>query len=172
MQITDSQMAKILKDMVIQVDNREKKNQHILDYFDKEGIPYEVVKMDTADYTFILPNYPNLNLDKSVLVERKNSLDEISQNFTKHRERFVAEFERVTTEDLHLVIEGATFRKLLAGSYRSKFPPKSFLASLLTFSIRYNTQVWMPNKADSPHVIYNILYYGLREKILQIRKVE
>ena len=167
--MTDKEMQSILDDIVVIVDTREKKNDHILEYFKENGINYVVKKLDTADYSIELPNHPELNLDRKFLVEKKNSLDEISGNFTKGRDRFAREFERVVDENIHLVIENATWKKLLNGSYRSKFPPKSFMASLLTFSIRYNIKVWFCTPKESPTVIYNILRYELFEYLKNIR---
>lgn len=169
MQITDKLISEILKDMTILVDTREQKNQHILDFFDKIGAKYRVEKLETADYTIVLPNYPEINIDRQILVEKKNSLDEIAGNFTKDRDRFTREFDRVTSEKIHLVIEQATWKKLLKGSYRSKFPPKSFMASIMTFNVRYDCPVWFVGIEESPVVIYNILYYGLYEHLKKLR---
>ena len=36
--------------MKLTVDSREKKNSHILAWFDKHGIEYEVKKLDVGDY--------------------------------------------------------------------------------------------------------------------------
>jgi len=130
---------------------------------DTNNIKYKVEKLDTGDYSFCLPNYPHLNLDKKILVERKNSLDEIAGNFTKDRARFVREFERKTDEKMHLILENATFKKLYNGSYRSQLPPQSLLASILTFHIRYNVPVWFVGKDESPRLLYNIIHYELRE---------
>lgn len=172
MQLTDKQMQEVLDDIVVLVDTREQKNQHILDYFDKNSIKYQVEKLDTADYTIILPHYPQLAVDKMFLVEKKNSLDEISGNFTRDRERFTREFERIEDEHIHLVIEQATWKKLLKGSYRSQLPPKSFMASLLTWNIRYHCPVWFAQPEESPIVIYNILKYELLEHLKNLRKVK
>lgn len=161
--LTDNEKASILQDMVVICDTREQKNQHILDYFTQYKIPYKTERLDTADYSFILPSYPELNLDKTVLVEKKNSLDEIAGNFTKDRVRFINEFERVTTEHIHLVIENATWKKVKNGSYRSKLHPNSMTASLLTWNIRYNCPLWFVGKEESPELIYKILYYELKE---------
>lgn len=169
--LTDKVIHDIINDMVILVDTREQKNQHIIDFFESAGINYRIEKLETADYTFVLPNYPDINIDKQVLVEKKNSLDEIAGNFTKDRERFTREFNRVTTEKMHLVIEGATWKKVLKGSYRSKFPPKSFMASLLTFNVRYDCPVWFTGIEESPILIYNIMYYGLLEHLKQLRGI-
>ena len=99
--------------------------------------------MSVGDYTFILPNYPELDMDRKVIVERKGSLDELAGNFTKNRERFRREFERMEDgQVMHLVLENFTWRKLLAGSYRSKFNPKAYKASLITWSILYDFKAW------------------------------
>ena len=39
----------MLKEMIVLVDSREQKNAHILDYFQRQGIPYEVEKLDYGD---------------------------------------------------------------------------------------------------------------------------
>lgn len=169
--ITDKQIQNIMADILVIVDTREQKNQHILDYMNMNGIKYKVEKLDTADYTLVLPSYPQIGVDKKFLVEKKNSLDEIAGNFTKDRERFRREFERVTDEHIHLVVEQATWKKLLKGSYRSKFPPKSFLASLMTWNIRYNCPIWFAQVEESPIVIVNILKYELLEYLKENREV-
>ena len=68
---TDKEIANILNDMIVLVDSREKKNDHITGYFEKENIKYEVVKLETGDYSFYLPNYGGLGLDEAIMVERK-----------------------------------------------------------------------------------------------------
>lgn len=161
-------MSDIVSDMVVVVDTREQKNQHIIDYLDENEIKWVRKKVDTGDYTFELPNYPSLNLDRQVLVEKKNSLSEIAGNFTTDRGRFQREFERLDEEDMHLVIENATWRKINNGSYRSKLHPNSFTASLLSWAIRYEFKVWFVQPQDSPHLIYTLLKYGLIEKLKEM----
>ena len=48
------QIKNLTKQMVIMVDSREQKNGHILDYFQKQGIAYQVTKMDYGDYFFMI----------------------------------------------------------------------------------------------------------------------
>jgi len=163
--MTDAQISKILQDLTIICDTREQKNKHILDYLTKNKVKYIVEKLETADYSFYLPNYPHLELDLSILVERKNSWDEIIGNFTKRRKQFIAEFERLDDEEMHVVIETATWRKLFAQSYRSKVAYQSILASTLTFSTRYDAKFWFVQPQDSGELIYSLIYYGLREKL-------
>lgn len=164
--MTDKELGDILDSVVVIVDTREQKNAHITSYLIANEIPYVERKLDTGDYSFFLKGYGYLGLDESVLVERKNSWNEIIGNFTSGRERFVNEFERIGEGvTMHVVIEGATLTQLYNQTYRSKVPPQSILASLLTFNIRYDAHVWFPRVVESPRLIHNLLYYGLREKL-------
>ena len=45
----------LLDNMVILVDTREKKNQHITSVWDKQGIKYKSMKLDQADYSQFHP---------------------------------------------------------------------------------------------------------------------
>ena len=163
--MTDKEKHDILSDIVIIVDTREKKNLHILEFLDTNKIKYKVEKLDSGDYSFELPHYKHLGLDKSVLIERKNSLSELAGNFTKNRERFVNEFERIGDAKIHLIVETATWRKLLNGTYQSQFNPKSYMASLLTWNIRYNCPIWFAETKESPMIMYSIIHYELVEKL-------
>lgn len=164
MGMTNGEKMRILQDMVFIIDTREQKCQHIKDYLDENKIPYIVEKLESADYSFYLPNYPELNMDRMILVERKNSLTELAGNFTKGRERFKREFERlVDGQKIHLVIETATWKKLFNGSYRSSFTSKAYMASLLTWCIRYKCPYHFAETKESPELIYKIMYYELNE---------
>lgn len=169
--MTDKMIDDILKDMVIISDTREQVNQHILKYFTDNKIPYIVEKLNSGDYSMYLPNYPHLNLDRKFIVERKGSVDELAGNFTKGRERFINEFERLDSDmKIHMVLENFTMKKMLNGSYRSKFPAKSYLASLMTWCIRYKCPVWMVTPSESPITIYNVLRYEILEYLKELRK--
>lgn len=165
MSYTDKEIGNIIKDMTIIVDTREVKNQHILDYLKENNIPYIVQKLDTADYSFFLPNYHELNLDRKFIIERKNSITEICGNFTKGRERFAREFERINDEHLHLVIENATWTKIKNGDSRSKMSPQAILGSILSWTIKYNIKTWFVTKQESPALIYNLLKYELMTEL-------
>ena len=169
MAMTDKQISEVIQNMVILHDTREQKNQHILDFFDENTIIHEKEKLRTADYSFYLPAYPDLGIDRKILVERKGSLNEIAGNFTKDRGRFIREFERVNEEEhIHMVIENATWKKILNGSYRGEFNPNSFMASLLTVNMRYGCPIWFTTPDESPIIIYSILKYELREFLKKI----
>ena len=171
MELTDRKIGEILEDMIVIVDTREKKNEHILRYLSGEGIKWKKEKLDSGDYSFILPNYPELDVDKKFIIEKKNSLSEIAGNFTSGRERFAREFERLEEDQqIHIVIEGATWKKVFNGSYRSQLPPKSMRASLLTFSIRYDCPIWFVGKDELPEFMYYLLRYELLEFLKDLRE--
>lgn len=163
--VTDKEISNVINDMTIICDNREKKNDHIIEFLKLNEIKYKIEKLETADYSFVLDKYDYLKFNKQILIEKKNSLSEIAGNFTSSRERFEREFERITTEKLHLVIEETTWKKVYNGSYRSKMSPNSMMASILTYHIRYNVPIWFVGKNESPALIYNLMKYELREKL-------
>lgn len=79
-------------------DTREKKNQHILKYFDLHGIPYKLQKMDVADYQ--LEGCDNL------VIDRKQNLAELSTNLMNRKDhsRFWKEVRRAKSSDMKLII--------------------------------------------------------------------
>jgi ERCC4-type nuclease len=162
--MTDKEKQLIIDDMVIISDSREQRNEHIIKYLTENKIPYIIKKLDSADYSFELPHYPELKLDCKILIERKGSLDELAVNFTKGRERFQREFERLEDDSkIHMVLENFTIKKMLNGSYRSKFPSKSYIASLLTWCIRYHCPIWTVTTDESPELIHKLMHYELLE---------
>ena len=90
-------LEKTLSTMVICVDSREKKNSHILSWFDKNGIEYEVKKLDVGDYM----------IDGGVIsVDTKRSIDELSTNMLNRSDhaRFWREVRRAKDTGIKLII--------------------------------------------------------------------
>ena len=83
------------------VDSREKPKAigKILDYFDRQQIPYEVSKLLFGDYM----DYGNPQL----VIDRKQNIAELAKNCTRESERFRRELERVkaTGSELGLLVE-------------------------------------------------------------------
>lgn len=168
--MTNAKMLQVFNDIVVLVDTREKKHQHIIDYLEANGIKYRNQKLESGDYSFELPNFTELNLDRTVLIERKNSWDEIIGNFTSNRDRFAREFERIPNgTDMHIVIETATWRTLNNESYRSSMGSTSLLASLLTWQKRYASPVWLTKKDETGKIMYWIIRIGLRERLISMK---
>lgn len=165
---TDKEKEQIIKSMVILVDGREKegKNNHILDWFDKKKIPWKKKSLSKGDYSFYIPANEELHIprdlyfDSDIVVERKASLEEISGNLTQHRDRFEHELS-LAPKNKVLLIENANFEDIVEGNYDTQYNRKSFLASLFTFWIRYNCPVFfMPdNKYSGLFITLYFQYY-------------
>ena len=71
-----------LKTIVILVDTREKKWEHIRAALDSLGCPYESKKLDFGDYSYkyVRPDGTETDCSGSVAIERKANLDEICGN--------------------------------------------------------------------------------------------
>ena len=154
-----------MKKLTIIVDSREQENQHLINYFDSKKIPYKVRKIDTGDYSAMIDDR---TLEYQCVVEKKNSLDEIVGNFTANRERFEREFLRAKANGIKvfLVIENASWNDVFLGNYRSKFPPKSLLASLLSWQVRFNVTIIFCEPQNTGKLIHGILWYYAREELL------
>lgn len=78
-------------------DTREKKNRHVLDYFEAVGIKYEIAKLDFGDYMDVYR--PGL------VIDRKQNIAELAKNVVgKDRDRFVRELERAQAAGSKMVI--------------------------------------------------------------------
>ena len=168
---SDRELDKIISkdNIVILVDSREKANKHITEEFERQGINYRVCALESGDYSFELKAIPDLDIPhtmdfrQDVMIERKNSLEEISSNFTVGRERFNDEFGRAWAVKKYLLVEDGSYEKILSHDYRTEYKPNSFFASLLSFDARYDLHVCFASKETSAILIYNICKYTLRE---------
>ena len=81
---------------LIVTDTREKKNQHILKYFDSVHMQYATNKLDFGDYS----DWEG----RGAVVERKQDIAEIAQNCTRGHDRFRRELERARSSGRRMVI--------------------------------------------------------------------
>ena len=87
-------MDELISSIVILIDTREQKSNHITDYFDRKNIAYKKKALKFGDYSFMLPANESLSIPRdlyftnSCVIERKASLEEISGNLTNGRDRF------------------------------------------------------------------------------------
>lgn len=162
--LTDKEVSEKLKELTIIVDSREQVNKHITDYFDSKKVSYITRKIDTGDYSGMIGD---MTLEHDVVIEKKNGLDEIAGNFTVDRQRFEDEFTRAKAEGLKvfLLIENASWSDIFLHNYRSKLAPKSLIASLLSWQVRFNITIVFCKPGESGQIIYGILYYAAREAL-------
>lgn len=79
-------------------DSREKKNQHVLRYFDVHNIPYRIQKLDVADYM--------LEGVDGFAIDRKQNLSELSTNLMNRKDhaRFWKEVRRAKEAGMRMVV--------------------------------------------------------------------
>ena len=78
-------------------DSRERKNEHILRYFDRHGIDYEIRKLDIGDYM----------LDGGAIsIDTKRSVDELASNMLNRNDhaRFLREAKRAADSGIKLIV--------------------------------------------------------------------
>lgn len=166
--------SKIMENMVILVDTREKKNDHILKYFNRYNINYEVKKLDVGDYSYyVKPNefiQYGLNAENMFTIDRKQDVNEIVGNIIQDRERLEKEFMRAYSKRMrfYLLIEEPTILdKILAGDYISKANANSVVNSLITFCDRYNILPFNVSRNNAAKYIINLCRCNLSNEITE-----
>lgn len=171
--LTHDQIKKLSKEMVILIDTREKVNDHILNYFNKKNIAYRQQALEFGDYSFMLPKVDGLLCNelyfhKEIVIERKNSLEELSGNLGKGRERFEKEFLKARNNgcSIHLIVENPQgYNDIMRHNYNTDFKPVAYMASLKSFEQRYDLKVQFIDKQYSGYNIYSTFYYYMREML-------
>lgn len=167
-QYSPADLDKLLASLVVLCDTREQKNHHILKGLICSKVNYKLKALTAGDYTALLPAAPEygifqpLSFADSILIERKASLEELSGNLTRGRERFKDEMGRAKGAEVHLMVEGGSWGKILGGQYQTQYKPESFYASLLSLQEQYGLHIAFIDKEYAWSYIYRVLYYHVR----------
>lgn len=168
------EVKEILDTFEILVDTREQPTQRAPERYKSFGVPYRRQVMNYGDYTYniVLPNgldlhHRELRVSGHCCIERKQNLDELAACFTRGRERFAREFQRASDHNakMYLLIENGSWEMIMNGQYRSRFRPKSFLASLTAWQVRYDITVIFCNMQSSGILIKEILFRDCKERL-------
>lgn len=158
-----------LRSAVILVDTREQPTKLFDRRMETIGFPYERIKLNCGDYSIkcSLPDGSDFSLAEQCVIERKFSLDELCMCFGSQRKRFEREFERARDSGcrIYLLVEDATWEKVIGGRYRSKFTPAALTASILAWMARYDLKVIFCSQLSTGLMIRNILYRELKERL-------
>jgi ERCC4-type nuclease len=162
-----------IKSMRVVIDTREQENSHIIEYFNRKKIPFVKRKLDFADYSCevntkllgLQVEAEWLSFENHVVVERKNSIDEIANCIGNDRDRFEAEFKRIKASGAKcvLLLEKFSFDHLLGdgkifqNSY-TKMTSEQITIGVNTFVARYNLHpVTLVDNKHSGRIINNLL---------------
>ena len=143
--------------MMIFIDDREKKFDHIKRYFDEKGIPYEIRRLNCGDY--MRDDRQNLSID------RKRNLEEISGNLCTPENRFWREMRRARENGIHMVVlleHGGKIHCLDdVRSWHSKYSKVSgpqLRAEMIRISLAYDVEFQFCAKVSTGRRIMEILY--------------
>ena len=156
-----------MENKLIVVDTREKPHaiDGILSYFDRSGIPYERSKLLFGDYC----DYSRPNL----VIDRKQTIQELAQNCTRDHERFRRELERVkrTGSELVLLVEQNRYKDrgewvrvetirdlLLWESPHTMVRGEKVYRVLASWTAKYPLRVMFCDKRQTGKRIIEILY--------------
>ena len=67
-----------------------------------------------------------MSFEKEIMIERKNSAEELSICLTKTRSRFEDEFIKANKAKKYLVIENCSYEDIVTGNYDSQYNSKAF----------------------------------------------
>lgn len=108
---TDTEIKKLLGNIVILVDTKEQVNGHITDYFTKKKIKYKNQNLKEGDYSaYIEYNQDtkkilesvginrNLYFTDEILIERKASLDELAGNLSSRKAKYGQDGREIRSE--------------------------------------------------------------------------
>lgn len=159
-----------LSNMQILVDTREQKTTRAIQRYASFGVPWQFEKLDFGDYSAVFSLYGKFVLDLRhiAVIERKMSLDELCNCYTRDRKRFEQEFQKakICGAKIYLLIENGSFKKAYKGVYYSRMKPQALIASIFAWLARYNCQIIMAEEDLSGRIIKEILYREAKE-ILQ-----
>lgn len=156
-------------DKFIIVDSREKPKAitGILDYFERNGIEYEVSKLLFGDYM----DYSRPQL----VIDRKQNIAELAKNCTREHDRFRRELERVAKTGSKLIIlveqnrykdrdEWVQVRQIVDlirwSSPHTMVRGEKIYRVLVSWCAKYPVEVRFCDKRATGKNIVNILYGG------------
>lgn len=171
---TDKELKTLLNNLVIIVDTREQRWEHIKAHFDKKKIKYKIEGLKQGDYSCYIESNEEtkpLGVNKDwyfsndVAVEKKNSVEELAGSI-KDRDRFENEFARLKmykTKIFMFIEDKDGFEKMATGKYDSQYGKDALMASYETFIARYDISPEFIDKKTTGYRIYKRMYYHVRE---------
>lgn len=165
-QYTDTELKKLLSTMIILVDSREQCNDHILTFLDEKKIGYKKTKIDTGDYSCMIPKNDELGIIRDIYLpaslERKNSIDELAQSIKE--ERFEMELIRSQSLDHFLLVVEDNYENLINGNYRSQYKPQALLGRLKSFESRFGfSTIFIDKNIIGNYILYDLYYHARNE---------
>ena len=171
----DKEIANIRKNLVVLIDTREQRNEHIKEFFEKKNINFKIHKLDYGDYSIMIPKNAieglerDIYFDRDIVIERKANIDELASNFKEDGVRIKTEMAHINKYNIrsYLFIEDPNYDfNIRSGNYRSNYKPESLYARIKkSIEMRYNTLVRPISKSMIASEIYNTLEAFVYERL-------
>lgn len=150
--------------MVI-VDTREKKNEHILNYFKRHGVDYECRALDVGDYMID---------GGAISVDTKRSVDELAANMLNRSDhaRFMREVQRARASGIKLIVllETSKYKDIPSlAQWRSKYSGisgRALMDAVYRCHIAYGVEFLFCPKVSTGRRILEILSCNQGENLL------
>lgn len=145
---------------MILCDTREKKNQHVIRYFERYGIEYDIRKLDVGDYMN--------DCNSKLTIDRKQNLDELCGNLcSPDKSRFWREVRRAKAERIKMIVlieHGSGFKTLQdvpnwEGKY-TKVTGRQLYNEICRCHIAYGVEFFFCEKRETGKRINEILSSG------------
>jgi len=159
---TDAEKKEMVSKIVVIVDTKEQKNNHIIEHFEKKEIKYVEKNLEFGDYAFYVEKCETIGImrdtyfQNEIIIERKASLEELSNNLTEGRQRFKNEFLRAEDAKKIMIVEKGSLMELATGKYNTKFDKKAFLASVLSLNIQFDVELVFILETITGHYIHEV----------------
>ena len=145
---------------MIIVDTREKKNAHVLAYFERNHIQYIEKKLDTGDYM--------VEGQEQLLIDRKQNLAELAVNISPNdNTRFKAELRRLDAlgGKMYILVEEKLNSLEDVKNWKNKYGKRngaSLYATLSSYQYKHNIAFVFCHKNSTGRVIAELL--GVNQK--------
>lgn len=144
-------------DKILICDTRERKNKHILNYFEKNNQDYIISKLDTGDYMYYK--------DYSTIIDKKDGLKELAYNLCRQAEhdRVIREIELAQSlgcKDFIFLVQSNVKSEKDIKKWKSphtKVKGETLLKVLKTFAEHHNVRFIFCAKKDMGKRIIELL---------------
>ena len=164
--------------IIILIDTREKRNELIIDSFEKQNIEYEYFQggLLYGDYSakVVFEDGKEVSLYRDIVIERKRELTELSNTLTQGQRRFINELERAKFDRASvklLIVDGDYYRNILEHNYRTKLEPDMFLKLLFKFQHEYHYDIVGLDERLSASYIYRNIKAYVEDNIDSLRRI-
>lgn len=138
------------------------KGWHVVEYLQKNGINYEVMKLDVGDFSFI---FEDEYFDSIFAIDRKANVNELIGNFQE--KRFEREIERAKNfQYFSIAIELGCLDDVFCGNYRSKMNKHAAIGRIITWS-NYIQFDFIQGIDFGEYLVPKIYYFLYSHKIIE-----